>query len=148
MKRGTTETMVGLFVLLGIAALAYLAFQLGDVRFLGGQDYTVRAIFPSVTGLKEGAGVEIAGVKVGKVASISLHEGRALVTLRIRKEVVLVEDVIASVRTKGIIGDKYVQLAPGGSDRVIQAGGRIRETVPPVDLEEIIGQFIFGRMDQ
>ncbi len=148
MKCGTTETMVGLFVLLGIAALAYLAFQLGDVRFLGGQDYTVRAIFPSVTGLKEGAGVEIAGVKVGKVASISLHEGRALVTLRIRKEVVLVEDVIASVRTKGIIGDKYVQLAPGGSDRVIQAGGRIRETVPPVDLEEIIGQFIFGRMDQ
>ncbi len=148
MKRGTTETMVGLFILLGIAALAYLAFQLGDVRFLGGQDYTVRAIFPSVTGLKEGAGVEIAGVKVGKVASISLHEGRALVTLRIRKEVVLVEDVIASVRTKGIIGDKYVQLAPGGSDRVIQAGGRIRETVPPVDLEEIIGQFIFGRMDQ
>ena len=148
MKRGTTETMVGLFVLLGIAALAYLAFQLGDVQFLGSRNYTVRAIFPSVTGLKEGAGVEIAGVEVGKVTSISLHEDRALVTLRIEREVVLVEDVIASVRTKGLIGDKYVQLAPGGSDTTIQAGGRIRETVPPVDLEELIGQFIFGRVDQ
>lgn len=148
MTRGTVETLVGLFVLAGLLCLAYLAIRLGDVRWLGSRDYTVTATFPSVSGLKEGAGVEIAGVEVGKVEAIVLQEDRALVTLRIRDGVVLTEDVIASVRTKGIIGDKYIQLVPGGSEKEIPAGGRIRETVPPVDLEELLGQFIFGRIDK
>ena len=148
MKRGTVETLVGLFVVAGLVCLAYLAIRLGDVRWFGSRDYTVTATFPSVSGLKEGAGVEIAGVEVGKVDAISLQEDRALVTLRIRAGVVLTEDVIASVRTRGIIGDKHIQLAPGGSEKVIPGGGRIRETVPPVDFEELIGQFVFGRIEK
>jgi phospholipid/cholesterol/gamma-HCH transport system substrate-binding protein len=148
MTRGAVETLVGLFVLAGLLCLAYLAIRLGDVRWFGSRDYIVTATFPSVSGLKEGAGVEIAGVEVGKVEAIALQEDRALVTLRIRDGVVLTDDVIASVRTKGIIGDKYIQLVPGGSEKVIPAGGRIRETVAPVDIEELIGQFIFGRIDK
>ncbi len=105
----------------------------------------VTAEFSSVAGLKAGTDVEIAGVAVGKVDSI-IDPGlsRRIVRMRIRKGIGLPDDTIASVRTRGLIGDEYISLSPGASDRLIPPGGRIRETESAVDLEGLIGQFIHG----
>lgn len=149
MKQSVAEVMVGIFVLIGMVCLAYLAISLGDLNILNRSEYRISALFDSVSGLKSGATVEIAGVEVGKVESISLTEDDlARVSLRIRNNVKLTEDVIASIRTKGIIGDKFLKLEQGGSDKSIPPGGKIRETVPPVDIEELISQYIFGKVDE
>ncbi len=147
MKRTNLELTVGLFVLVGIAALGYLSINLGRVELWGKRGYTVYADFPTVGGLKNGSSVEIAGVEVGRVESIGLANYAARVTLRIRDGVKLQEDTIASIKTKGLIGEKYIRLSPGGSERLVQAGGRIREVEPPVDLEELIGKYIFGQVE-
>ncbi len=138
------ETTVGLFVLLGIACLAWLSIRLGKMEIVGGDHVRVHAEFASVSGLKKGASVEIAGVEVGKVESIALSGYKADVVIGIRKGVRLQEDTIASIRTRGLIGDKFVNLSPGASDRLIPPGGKIRETESAVDLEELIGEFIHG----
>ncbi len=145
MRRVALEVVVGLFLLVGIFALAYISVRLGQMQVFGFTGYTVYAEFPTVGGLKEGASVEIAGVKVGQVEDISLVEYDARVTLRIDNGVELQEDTIASIRTKGLIGEKYMRLSPGASDEIIPAGGKIHETEPPIDIEELIGSFIFGK---
>jgi len=144
MKRVTMEVTVGLFLLAGIACLGYLSIRLGKLEIMGGDTVPVVAEFSSVAGLKTGAGVEIAGVEVGRIESIAIREYRALVRMEVRKGIALQEDAIASIRTRGLIGDKYVSISPGASDRLIPPGGRIRETESAVDLEGLIGQFIHG----
>lgn len=146
MKQATVEVVVGLFVLAGLLALSYLVIGLGKLEVAGKGGYPVYADFATVAGLKPGAAVEIAGVEVGRVESIGLHEYAARVRMVIRQDVKLQEDVIASVRSKGLIGEKYVRLSPGGSETPIRPGGRIRETEAPIDLEEALGQFIFGKL--
>ena len=150
MKKAGLETIVGIFVLIGILCLAYLSIKLGKMELFGGDYYTVHADFDSVSGLKPGASVEIAGVEVGRVERIILEpkgNDRAKVYLKIRSGVKLSEDVIASVRTRGIIGDKFVQLKPGGAEKIIAGGGRIRETESAVDLEELVSKYIHGQVD-
>ena len=144
MNRFNAETAVGLFVLAGILCLGWLSVKLGKLEIVGGDTVPVVAEFTSAAGLKEGGSVEIAGVEVGKVASISVNDYKARVLLKIRNGIPLQEDTIASIRTRGLIGDRYVNLAPGASDRLIPPGGRIRETEPAVDLEGLLGQFIHG----
>ncbi|HEY7528698.1 MAG TPA: outer membrane lipid asymmetry maintenance protein MlaD [Candidatus Deferrimicrobiaceae bacterium] len=144
MKRLNVETAVGLFVFAGILCLAWLSVKLGKLEIVERDSVPVVAEFSSVSGLKEGAAVEIAGVEVGKVVSITEKDYKARVTMKIRNGIPLQEDAIASIRTRGLIGDKYVSLTPGASDRLIPPGGRIRETEPAVDLEGILGQFIHG----
>jgi phospholipid/cholesterol/gamma-HCH transport system substrate-binding protein len=144
MNRLNIETVVGLFVLLGIACLAWLSVKLGKVDIVGGDYVPVHAEFTSVSGLKQGASVEIAGVEVGKVDAITLHDYQADVLMRIRRGIKLQEDTIASIRTRGLIGDKFVNLSPGASDRLIPSDGKIRETESAVDLEGLIGEFIHG----
>jgi phospholipid/cholesterol/gamma-HCH transport system substrate-binding protein len=144
MKRLNIETAVGLFVLLGIACLAWLSVKLGKLEIVGGDYVPVHAEFASVSGLKPGVSVEIAGVDVGKVESITLHDYKADVLMKIRKGIKLQEDTIASIRTRGLIGDKYVSLSPGASDRVIPPNGKIRDTESAVDMEQLIGEFIHG----
>jgi phospholipid/cholesterol/gamma-HCH transport system substrate-binding protein len=144
MKRVTMEVTVGLFLLAGIACLGYLSIRLGKLEIMGGDTVPVVAEFSSVAGLKTGAGVEIAGVEVGRIESIAIREYRAVVRMEVRKGIALQEDAIASIRTRGLIGDKYVSISPGASDRLIPPGGRIRETESAVDLEGLIGQFIHG----
>ena len=146
MKRRNPEIAVGLFVFVGILALAYLSIKLGNVEILGGRDYTLFAEFDSVSGLKNDARIEIAGVEVGKVAGIALKDDRALVTLKIHQDVKLQEDAIASVRTRGIIGEKFLKITAGGSEKLIPAGGKIRETESPIELEELISKYIFGKV--
>lgn len=150
MRKLSLDAAVGGFVLIGILCLSYLSIKLGKVELLGGNYYRVDAIFDSVSGLKAGASVEIAGVEVGSVEKISLdpkQQGRARVTLKVRTYVKLQEDVIASVRTRGIIGDKFLLLKPGGSETRIRAGGTIRETESAIDLEELLGKYIHGQVD-
>jgi len=144
MTRGKTETAVGLFLLAGIACLGYLSLRLGKLEVVGGDRVPVVAEFSSVTGLRPGASVEIAGVEVGKIGSITIRDYKAVVGMEIRKGIALQEDAIASVRTRGLIGDKYISISPGASDRLIPPGGKIRETESAVDLEGIIGQFVHG----
>ncbi len=144
MNRVKLETAVGLFLLAGIACLAYLSIRLGKVEVMGGDRYAVVAEFRSVAGLRPGAGVEIAGVEVGRISSIGIRDYRAVVGMEIRKGIELQEDAIASVRTRGLIGDKYISISPGASDKLIPPGGRLRETESAVDLEGLIGQVIHG----
>lgn len=146
MKRFNLEITVGLFVVLGLAALGYLSIKLGQIQIGSGNTYTLTAVFPTVAGLQPGAPIEIAGVQVGRVENISLQDFEAMITLRLEASVQLQEDAIASIRTRGLIGEKYVRITPGGSDRLIPAGGRIREVETPLDFEDLIGQFIQGKI--
>ncbi len=140
------ELVVGIFVLAGILCLAYLSIRLGDVNILGKDTYEVYAIFSDVGDLRAGAPVVIAGVRVGKVTDISLDNYRARVVLSVEEGVALQEDVIASVKTQGLIGEKYVELTPGGAPENIGAGGRIRQTEPAVDLHSLIRKYAFGEI--
>jgi len=146
MRRSALELGVGLFVIIGILALGYLSVKLGKVEFLGGGGYVITADFSSVGGLKSGSSVEIAGVVVGRVEAITLADYQARVIMRIHNGVKLQEDSIASIKTKGLIGEKYIRINPGGSDRLLPPNGRLREVEPPVDFEELLSKYIFGKV--
>jgi phospholipid/cholesterol/gamma-HCH transport system substrate-binding protein len=146
MKKTSIEASVGIFILIGIVCVGYLSIRLGKMEWGGDRYYPVFARFQSVSGLIAGAHVELAGVHVGKVDSIALDPKRevAVVELKIQKGVMLSDDVIASVKTSGLIGDKYLQLAPGSSDTVLKPGGMITETESAVDIEALISKYVFG----
>jgi phospholipid/cholesterol/gamma-HCH transport system substrate-binding protein len=148
MKRATLETIVGVFVLIGILCLAYLSIKLGKMELFGGDHYQVQADFDTVSGLKSGASVEIAGVEVGRVGRILFEpkSDMAKVYMQIKPGIKLSDDVIASVRTRGIIGDKFIKLSPGGSDNFIPPGGKIRSTESSIDIEEMISHYIQGKI--
>lgn len=150
MKTASINTAVGVFVLIGILCLGYLSIKLGKLELLGGDYYQVSAYFDSVSGLKKGASVEIAGVEAGRVERIGLdlkQNARARVDLKMRRSVTLQDDIIASVRTRGIIGDKFILLKPGGSETPIKAGGIIRDTESAVDLEELFSKYVHGQLE-
>ncbi|MDP2627011.1 MAG: outer membrane lipid asymmetry maintenance protein MlaD [Candidatus Rokubacteria bacterium GWC2_70_24] len=146
MRRSTLELSVGVFVLIGILALGWLSIKLGRVDLFGGHGYTITADFPSVGGLKAGSTVEIAGVEVGRVDAITLSDYQARVLMSIRQGIRLQEDSIASIKTKGLIGEKYIRINPGGSEKIIAPNGRITEVEPPVDFEELLSKYIFGKV--
>ena len=145
-RKYTKETAVGIFVIIGLVCVAYLTLQLGDLELFGADVYRVNAEFTSVAGLRVGANVEIAGVPVGKVGAITLNQENAMahVVLDIDKNIKLSDDVIASVKTSGLIGDKYVNLAPGGSEDYLGEGDVITDTESAVDLESLISKYVFG----
>lgn len=146
MKKGSVELGVGIFVIIGLICVGYLTIQLGKMKLLGDEHYFLNARFLSVTGLKAGAQVEIAGVQVGQVDAISLDskDNVAMVRLKILKNIVLTDDVVASVKTSGLIGDKYIKLSPGGSDEVLEPEDTITETESALDIEELISKYAFG----
>jgi phospholipid/cholesterol/gamma-HCH transport system substrate-binding protein len=146
MRDAKLELVVGIFVLVGIAALTYLAVKLGKLEVIGGNHYEIQAEFDSVAGLKTGATVEIAGVQVGQVKRIGLNGDRAVVSFTLNPGVKLYGDAIASVKTRGLIGDKYVSLSPGGSQEELPPGAKIRDTESGVDLESLISEFIHGNV--
>jgi phospholipid/cholesterol/gamma-HCH transport system substrate-binding protein len=147
MKKISQEFMVGLFLVAGFLAFVYISLQLGDLPFLSLRNhYQVTARFNDVSGLKEGAAVELAGVPIGRVQSIVLSNDRAQLIMQIQDGLEITSDAIASIRTRGIIGDKYVRITPGGSDDLLSPGGEIFETESAVDLEELVSRYIFGDM--
>ena len=142
------EAAVGFFVLVGLVCLAYLTVKLGRMEVFNSEGYPVYASFNSVSGLRPGAEVEIAGVRVGRVKAIRLDDERprAVVELQLNKGIHLTDDVIASVKTSGLIGDKYISLAPGGSGTELGNGDEITDTESAVDIEELISKYVFGKV--
>ena len=147
MKRFNLEMSVGIFMLVGLMAIAYLTLNLGGLELFGGDYYKLHASFSSVSGLKSGARIEIAGVQVGKVSRIKLVEDQAEVELSLKPEVKIGSDVFASIKTQGIIGDKFVQLTPGADDDFLKDGDEITETESAVDLEALISKYVFGKVE-
>jgi len=145
MQRWTVETYVGLFVVAGLAGIFFLATKMGEVGVFQPETYTVKAHFSSVSGLRPGAFVELAGVRVGKVEKIQLDPDtyEALLTMAVEHGVELQEDTIASIRTAGIIGDRFVKLTPGGADTLLEDGDEIVETESAISLEELVSKYIF-----
>ncbi len=148
MKRSSLEMSVGIFVVIGLLCVSWLTIKLGKAEVLGANHYTLSAKFQSVSGLKTGAVVEMAGVQVGKVNSISLDQERmvAVVDMKIQKDLKLSDDSIASVKTSGLIGDKYIKISPGGSEEFLKSGDVITETESAIDLEDMIKKYVFGSM--
>jgi phospholipid/cholesterol/gamma-HCH transport system substrate-binding protein len=146
MRKFDLEMAVGIFVLIGVFCLVYISIRLGRLEVIGSGYYTVYADFENAGGIKIGSSIEIAGVEVGKIKSIRLDNYQARVELSIEKTVKLQEDAIAAIRTKGLIGEKYVLITPGGSDRIIPVGGRIRETESAIDVEELVSKYVFGKV--
>lgn len=136
------ELFVGLFAAAGVGAAAYLAVGLAGLELGEGNTYTIYAEFDNISGLKYGASVEIAGVPIGVVSDIVLKDPVAKVSLKLDRKVQIKDDDIASIRTKGIIGDRYVKISRGASDTYIPEGGTVVETESVVDIEDVIGKVV------
>lgn len=147
MEKTKLELIVGVFVLVGILCLGYLSIKLGKLELIGGNVYEVVAQFNTASGLKPGSSVEIAGVEVGRVRAIALDEDRAAVTLAVDDKVKLYTDTIASIKTRGIIGEKFLALSPGGGGDPLKPGDTIRDTESGLDLEELVSQYVHGKVN-
>lgn len=146
MEKAKLELIVGVFVLVGLACLAYLSIKLGKLEVIGGDVYEVEAQFDTASGLKPGASVEIAGVEVGRVRDIGLKDDRAAVLLVVNNGVKLYSDTIASIKTRGIIGEKFLALSPGGGGDPLKPGDTIRDTESGLDLEQLVSQYVHGKV--
>ncbi len=146
MKKLDLELAVGLFIIAGVICLVYLSIQLGKMEVVGKRGYDIHALFSNSGGLKTGSSIEIAGVEVGRVKSITLDNYQARVVLNLTERVEIQEDAVASIKTSGLIGEKYVEITPGGSGKMIEPGGQIHETQSAVDIEGLISKFVFGKI--
>lgn len=142
------EILVGCFLVTGFLTFGWLALQLGEVPWLtGAKSYTLQAEFSNISGLKSGADVQVAGVTVGRVHDLRLNEYQmAQVTLQIDRDVQVPLDSMASIKSQGIIGDKYIQISLGGDEEFHQPGGLIVDTESAIDIESLISQFAFGQV--
>lgn len=140
------ELAAGFFLLIGLFSLAYISVKLGRLEVIGGKGYSLYAEFEKAGGIKPGAVVEIAGVEVGRIKSIRLVDYQALIEFTVDKDIEIQEDAIASIKTKGLIGEKYLQITPGESDKILSNGGKIRETESAIDIDEIIAKYVFGKV--
>jgi phospholipid/cholesterol/gamma-HCH transport system substrate-binding protein len=145
-----TELLVGIFMLVGIIAITFLALRMGDVSLFNNDEYVIKAKFTSASGLREGAYVEMAGVTVGKVKRIEFNPESylAIVSISLPKTILIPDDSIASIRTAGIIGDKFIKISAGGSEDIVKEGMEIIETEPSINLEELISKYIFESNDK
>jgi len=146
MRKFDLELGVGLFMIAGILALGYLSVRLAKMEVIGQKGYDLEAVFSNSGGLKSGASVVIAGVEVGRVRSIKLDDYQALISIHLPSGIKLQDDSIATIKTKGLIGEKYVEITPGGSEDILKPGQKIRDTQPPVDLEQLISSYVFGKL--
>ncbi|MFP7755449.1 outer membrane lipid asymmetry maintenance protein MlaD [Thermodesulfobacteriota bacterium B35] len=148
MNNSRVEIFVGVFLVLGLLAFGWLALQLGEIPWLNaGRTYVLKADFDNISGVKSGAEVQVAGVVVGTVLDLRLTEdGLAEATLQIDRRVAVPVDSIASVKSQGIIGDKYIQITLGGDEENYKPGGTITDTESSVDLESLISKFAFGQV--
>jgi phospholipid/cholesterol/gamma-HCH transport system substrate-binding protein len=137
----STEAKVGIFVLVGLAVLAYMTIRLGSFKIGGPEGYEVYAVFDQATGLKKMAPVEMAGIQIGQVEKITLDHGKARVTMMISKDVPLSQDVSALIRTRGVLGDKYVAMEPGTpSAPKLKDGQQITRASVPTDLDQVMSR--------
>jgi phospholipid/cholesterol/gamma-HCH transport system substrate-binding protein len=151
MKKYAMETTVGIFVVIGLLCIGYMTVKLGNIGFLGQDTYPLIARFISVQGLRDGSSVEMLGIDIGRVQKLTMDQKRqlAVVEFRIKKGIKIYDDAIASIKTEGLIGDRYVSIDPGGaSDVLLKPGGVITETESPTDIQELISKYAFGNVEK
>lgn len=148
MRYSGVEVFVGIFLVTGFLAFSWLAFQLGELPWLAGvKSYSIDAEFHNVSGIKNGADVKISGVSVGSVRKMYLNEdGLAVVSMQVDKGIEIPIDSIVSVKSQGIIGDKFLQISLGGDEDLYQPGEVIVDTESSVDIESLISKFAFGKV--
>ena len=129
-----------------VLCVAYMTVRLGKLDVLGGKYYTLKAQFSSITGLKPGSSVEMLGMQIGQVKGFTMDQENqvAIVEMKIRGDIKVYDDAIASIKTSGLIGDRYVKIDAGGSEEVLEPGGTIADTESPIDIEELISKYVFG----
>ncbi|GAB6162080.1 outer membrane lipid asymmetry maintenance protein MlaD [Desulfothermus naphthae] len=147
-KKYYIELTAGIFVFISLLCVGYLTIKLGKMELIGSKYYSIKARFSNITGLKTGNEVRISGVEVGRVKDIILNpkDFYVIVVMEIRKDIKLSDDSIASIKTNGLIGDKYISISPGGSDIYLSPGDIIVDTEPPVDFEELVSKYVFGNV--
>jgi phospholipid/cholesterol/gamma-HCH transport system substrate-binding protein len=148
MKKYAMETTVGIFVVFGLLCIGYMTVKLGHVSLLGDNSYPLFADFTSVSGLRPGNPVDMMGIEVGRVERLTMNQKdqKAVVELRLQKGIKVYDDAVASIRTEGLIGDKYISIDPGGGGDLLKPGGTITETQPSIDITDIIGKYAFGEV--
>lgn len=146
MKKYSTETVVGIFVVFGLLCVAYMTVKLGKVSLWGDDYNTFYARFGSVSGLRVGSPIEIYGIEAGRVEGLTIDPEKqvALVELKVKKSIKVYEDASAAIKTGGLIGDKFVKIEPGGGGDLLKPGGSITETTSPTDIEDLISKYAFG----
>jgi len=146
MKKYTQETVVGIFVVIGLIAIAYMTVKLGNVGFLGENTYNLYAKFNKVTGLRVGNPVTMLGLNIGRVESFKMDQDDLLVVvdLKINNGIKIYDDAIASIKTEGLIGDKFVSVDPGGGGDLLKNGGIITDTESPTDIMDLVSKYAFG----
>jgi len=146
MKKYSMETVVGIFVVIGLLCVGYMTVKLGKVSLFGDDYYSLYARFSSVSGLRVDSPVEINGIEAGRVAQLSIDPEKqaALVELKIKRGIKVYDDATASIKTSGLIGDKFIKIDPGGGGDILKPGGTITETTSPLDIEDLIGKYVFG----
>jgi phospholipid/cholesterol/gamma-HCH transport system substrate-binding protein len=149
MKKYSHETVVGIFVVIGLAAVAYMTVKLGNVTFLGDNTYSLYAEFNTVSGLRVGNPIEIFGMEVGQVGGFQMDQENqfVVVDLKLTKGIEVYDDAIAAIKTSGLIGDKYIAIDPGGSDDILNPGDTILDTQSPIDLGDLISKYAFGDVE-
>jgi phospholipid/cholesterol/gamma-HCH transport system substrate-binding protein len=146
MKKYTQETVVGIFVVIGLIAIAYMTVKLGNVGFLGENSYTLYAKFNKVTGLRVGNPVSMLGLNIGRVESFKLDQDDQMVVVdfKIDNGIKIYDDAIASIKTEGLIGDKFVSIDPGGGGDLLKNGSTITDTESPTDIMDLVSKYAFG----
>ncbi len=148
MGRKSVETLVGLFVLIGLLSIVFLALKAANLgSFRVGSTYSLIAKFDNIGGLKVRAPVKSAGVTVGRVTAIGLDTKsyQGTVTMELQEGVQFPADTSAKIQTSGLLGDQYIGLEPGGSDQNLKPGDLIKMTQSAVVLENLIGQFLYNK---
>ena len=148
MKKYQYETVAGIFLVIGLVCVAYMTVKLGDVSFFGDGSYVLHARFTTVSGLRVGNPVRMFGLEVGRIDKLGLDQKDQLATveLRLNRDVKVYGDAVAAIKSAGLIGDRYVNIDPGGADEVLKPGATITQTQPPLDIEDLIGKYAFGEV--
>ncbi len=148
MKKYAMETTVGIFLVFGLLCIGYMTVKLGHVSLLGDNTYSLFARFTTVSGLRAGSPVDMLGIEVGRVGRLTMDQKdqKAVVEMRIQKDIKIYDDAIASIKTEGLIGDMFLSIDPGGAGKLLGPGGTITETQPAVDIVDLIGKYAFGEV--
>lgn len=150
MKKYSKETFVGIFMLIGLVCVAYMALKLGNVSIFTDDTQLIYARFNRVTGLRTGNPVNMFGLQIGRVENLTIDQEnqKAVVEMSIDKKIEIYDDAIAAIKTEGLIGDKYIDIDAGGGGELLKPGGTIIETVSPVDIGDLIGKYAFGSVEK
>jgi len=148
MKKYAMETTVGIFLVFGLLCIGYMTVKLGHVSLLGDNTYSLFARFTTVSGLRAGSPVDMLGIEVGRVGRLTMDQKdqKAVVEIKIQRDIKVYDDAIVSIKTEGLIGDMFLSIDPGGAGKLLGPGGTITETQPAVDIVDLIGKYAFGEV--